>query len=146
MGSNLTDPATLKTLLGDYPQTAALKAGGLRSDRLTLAFSPIEPVFPEFQSMVRRQAYDVSEMAIVTYLIAKSFNKPMVLLPATIYGRFQQPFMIYNDEYGPQTPEGLTGKRVGIRSFTTTTGAWARGILSNDHGLDLSSVNWVTSI
>ena len=84
MGSNVTERVTLKTLLGGYPQTVALKAGELRSDTLTLAFSPIEPVFPEFQSMVRRQAYDVSEMAIVTYLIAKSFNKPMVLLPATI--------------------------------------------------------------
>src|SRR5262249_21877406 len=96
----MADRVTLKALLGDYPHTAALKAGELKSDKLDLDFSPIKPVYTEFQSMVRRQAFDVSEMAIVTYLIAKSFNKPMVLLPATMFGRFQQPFMLYNSQYG----------------------------------------------
>jgi 4,5-dihydroxyphthalate decarboxylase len=41
-------------------------------------------------------------------------------------------------------PADLNGKRVGIRSFTTTTGAWLRGILANDYGVDLGSVDWVT--
>ena len=41
-------------------------------------------------------------------------------------------------------PRDLNGKRVGIRSFTTTTGAWLRGILANDHGVDLDSIDWVT--
>ena len=39
--------------------------------------------------MVREQAFDVSEMAIVTYLMAKSFGKPMVLLPNVVVARFQ---------------------------------------------------------
>ncbi len=39
--------------------------------------------------MVREQAFDVSEMAIVTYLMAKSFSKPMVLLPDVVVARFQ---------------------------------------------------------
>ena len=42
------------------------------------------------------------------------------------------------------TPADLKGKRVGIRSFTTTTGAWIRGILANDYGVDLDSIEWVT--
>jgi 4,5-dihydroxyphthalate decarboxylase len=41
-------------------------------------------------------------------------------------------------------PSDLNGKRVGIRSFTTTTGAWIRGILANDYGVDLASIEWVT--
>ena len=41
-------------------------------------------------------------------------------------------------------PRDLNGKRVGIRSFTTTTGAWLRGILANDYGVDLDSIDWVT--
>ena len=45
---------------------------------------------------------------------------------------------------GSSTPRDLNGKRVGIRSFTTTTGAWLRGILANDHGVDLDSIDWVT--
>jgi 4,5-dihydroxyphthalate decarboxylase len=42
------------------------------------------------------------------------------------------------------TPADLKGKRVGIRSFTTTTGAWLRGMFENDYGLDLASVRWIT--
>ena len=41
-------------------------------------------------------------------------------------------------------PGDLEGKRVGIRSFTTTTGAWVRGILANDYGVNLGKVDWVT--
>src|SRR6202790_5314147 len=76
----------LRTLLGDYPHTAALKAGAIRSDRVALDFIPYSPTNKGFKPMVREQAFDVSEMAIVTYLIARSFDKPMVLLPAVVMG------------------------------------------------------------
>jgi 4,5-dihydroxyphthalate decarboxylase len=94
--------------------------------------------------MVREQAFDVSEMAIVTYLMAKSFGKPMVLLPNVVVTRSQHGHALYNVKHGTLKPADLTGKRVGIRSFTTTTGAWLRGILANDHGVDLNSIDWVT--
>jgi 4,5-dihydroxyphthalate decarboxylase len=94
--------------------------------------------------MVRDGAFDVSEMAIVTYLMAKSFGKPMVLLPSVVVARFQHAHALYNARSGTLTPADLNGKRVGIRSFTTTTGAWLRGILENDYGVDLNSIQWVT--
>jgi 4,5-dihydroxyphthalate decarboxylase len=94
--------------------------------------------------MVREQAFDVSEMAIVTYLMAKSFGKPMVLLPSVVMARFQNAYALYNAKLGTLAPAGLNNKRVGIRSFTTTTGAWLRGILANDYGVDLDSIHWVT--
>ena len=94
--------------------------------------------------MVREGAFDVSEMAIVTYLMAKSFGKPMVLLPNVVVARFQHAHALYNAKSGTLTPADLNGKRVGIRSFTTTTGAWLRGILANDYGVDLDSIDWVT--
>ncbi|MGX9430139.1 MULTISPECIES: substrate-binding domain-containing protein [Bradyrhizobium] len=94
--------------------------------------------------MVREAAFDVSEMAIVTYLMAKSFGKPMVLLPSVVLARFQHAHALYNVKQGTLKPIDLSGKRVGIRSFTTTTGVWVRGILANDYGVDLASIEWVT--
>src|ERR1700704_2221229 len=94
--------------------------------------------------MVRDVAFDVSEMAIVTYLMAKSFGKPMALLPSVVVARFQHAYAVYRAELGTLKPLDLEGKRVGIRSFTTTTGAWLRGILANDYGVDLNSIHWVT--
>src|SRR3954453_10965285 len=134
----------LRTLLGDYPCTAALKNGSIKSDLVTLDFADYSPTHTGFKPMVREQAFDVSEMAIVTYLMAKSVGKPMVLLPCVVMARSQHAFALYNSRRGTLTPADLNNKRVGIRSFTTTTGAWLRGILANDHGVDLGSIDWVT--
>jgi 4,5-dihydroxyphthalate decarboxylase len=134
----------LRTLLGDYACTAALKSGSISSGSVTLDFAGYSPTHTGFKPMVREQAFDVSELAIVTYLMAKSFGKPMVLLPVVVMARSQHAFALVNARYGTLTPAGLNGKRVGIRSFTTTTGAWLRGILANDHGVDLGSIDWVT--
>jgi 4,5-dihydroxyphthalate decarboxylase len=134
----------LRTLLGTHPCTAALKDGSVRSDKVTLDFADYSPTHKGFKPMIREQAFDVSEMAIVTYLMAKSFAKPMVLLPGVVVARFQQPYAVYRAELGDLRPGDLRGKRVGIRSFTTTTGAWLRGILANDYGVDLNSIDWVT--
>jgi 4,5-dihydroxyphthalate decarboxylase len=134
----------LRTLLGDHPCTAALKDGSIRSDLVALDFAEVSPTHKGFKPMVREQAFDVSEMAVVTYLMAKSFGKPMVLLPSVVMARFQHGFALTNAKHGTLAPADLNGKRVGIRSFTTTTGAWLRGILANDYGVDLNSIHWVT--
>ncbi len=142
--SAASEPLRLRTLLATYPHTAPLKNGEVTSARVTLDFQDVKPVWSGFKAMVRRQEFDVAEMAVVTYLIAKSFGKPMVLLPAVMTGRIQHAWAIYNGERGVLTPADLKGKKVGIRSFTTTTGAWLRGMFENDYGLDLASVNWIT--
>jgi 4,5-dihydroxyphthalate decarboxylase len=134
----------LRTLLGDHPCTAALKSGAISSDLVAFDFIDYAPTNKGFKPMVREQAFDVSEMAIVTYLMAKSVGKPMVLLPDVVIARFQHAYALYHTRSGTLTPQDLNGKRVGIRSFTTTTGAWLRGILANDYGVDLSSIDWVT--
>jgi 4,5-dihydroxyphthalate decarboxylase len=134
----------LRTLLGDHPCTTALKNGSVKSDSVTLDFVDYSPTNKGFKPMVRDGAFDVSEMAIVTYLMAKSAGKPMVLLPHVVVARFQHAYALYNAKQGTLKPIDLNGKRVGIRSFTTTTGAWLRGILANDHGVDLESIDWVT--
>src|SRR5436309_11433129 len=134
----------LRTLLGDHPCTAALKNRTIGSDVVAFDFANHSPTHTGFKPMVREQAFDVSEMAIVTYLMARSFGKPMVLLPVVVMARFQHGFALYNARAGTLTPAGLNNKRVGIRSFTTTTGAWMRGTLANDYGVDLDSIDWVT--
>ena len=134
----------LRTLLGDHPGTAALKNGSLKSDLVTFDFAAYSPTNKGFKPMVREAAFDVAEMAIVTYLMAKSFDKPMVLLPNVVVARFQHAYALYNAKLGTLKFADLNNRRIGIRSFTTTTGAWLRGILANDYGVDLDSIDWVT--
>ncbi|WP_027571717.1 ABC transporter substrate-binding protein [Bradyrhizobium sp. WSM1743] len=138
------DRLKLKAVLGSHPHVKAVKSGELRSDLFDLDFVEYTPTNAAFKPMVREQAFDVCEMAIVTYLMAKAHGKPLVLLPATMLGRFQHSYALYNPAQGTLGPTDLEGKRVGIRSFTTTTGAWIRGILANDYGVNLDKVRWVT--
>jgi len=138
------DRLKLKTVLGGHPHVKAVKSGELRSDLFDLDFVEYTPTNAAFKPMVREQAFDVCEMAIVTYLMAKAHGKPLVLLPATMLGRFQHSHALYNPAHRTLRPTDLEGKRVGIRSFTTTTGAWIRGILANDYGVNLDKVKWVT--
>jgi len=138
------DRRRLKAVLGNHPHVKAVKSGELRSELFDLEFIEYTPTNTAFKPMVREQAFDVCEMAIVTYLMAKAHGKPLVLLPATMLGRFQHAYALYNPVQGALGPSGLEGKRVGIRSFTTTTGAWIRGILANDYGVNLDKIKWVT--
>jgi 4,5-dihydroxyphthalate decarboxylase len=135
---------TINVCFGTYPQTKALKEGEIKSDRVAFEFTEINPVNRAFMPMAREQRFDVSEMAIVTYLQAKAYGKPLVLMPATMMGRFHHGTMLYNSERGTLRPEDLPGRTVGVRAFSQTTGAWIRGILWKDYGLDLGSVKWVT--
>jgi 4,5-dihydroxyphthalate decarboxylase len=135
---------TLNVCFGTYPHTRALKDGAIKSDRVAFAFTEIDPVNRAFMPMAREQKFDLSEMAIVTYLQALAYGKPLVLMPATMMGRFQHGTMLYSSAHGTLRPEDLPGRRVGVRAFSQTTGVWIRGILWKDYGLDLGTVKWVT--
>src|ERR1700733_3841317 len=94
---------TLSGCFGNYPWTQALKSGQIKSDRVALELTEINPVYKAFGMMVREQKFDVCEMAIVSYLQGKVYDKPMVLMPATMVGRFQHGTMLYNSERGTVT-------------------------------------------
>ena len=134
----------LKALLGDYPNTLALKRGEVRSSNINFDFADVKVPSTAFKDVVRHLKYDFAELAIVTYLQAKAHGKPLALLPAVVVGTLPHPFLAYNAERGQLTPADLKGRRVGIRAYSVTTAAWIRGILQNDHGVDLDSIKWVT--
>lgn len=138
-----TQVTTLSAALDDYPHTLPLKRGDITSSRVTFGFSDIRPANRFFKPMVRELKFDVSEMAIATYVQAKAYGKPLVLLPATMMGRFQQGTILCNAAR-PLTPNELAGKRIGVRAYSQTTAVWVRGILENDYGVDLGKVHWVT--
>jgi 4,5-dihydroxyphthalate decarboxylase len=134
----------LHTMLGNYPNTKALKSGEIRSDLIDFDFVEVKVANNLFKKVVREAAYDFAELAIVTYLQARTYGKPYVLLPAVVVGRGQHHTIAYNAERGALEPSELAGKRVGVRAYTVTTGTWVRGILAQDYGVDLDKVEWIT--
>ncbi len=127
----------LKTLIADYPVTRQFRT---RTDRFEFARFQ-GSVATMFKRVVRNLEFDVAEMAIMTFLVAKAFNKPYRLLPFVVMARYQHPYLVTDKTL---SPKDLEGKRVGVRSYSVTTGAWIRGILMEDHGVDISRIQWVT--
>jgi 4,5-dihydroxyphthalate decarboxylase len=138
-----TEVVALNAAFDDYPHTLPLKRGEVKSPRLAFNFSDVRPANRFFKPMVRELKFDVSEMAIATYVQAKAYGKPLVLIPASMMGRFQQGTILCRAAQ-PLTPAGLAGKRVGVRSYSQTTAVWVRGILQNDYDVDLTQLQWVT--
>jgi 4,5-dihydroxyphthalate decarboxylase len=130
----------LNTLIGEYPVTKQFLT---HTDKFAFAEAKKNPA-SAFKRTVRNLEFDVSEMAIMTHLIAKAHGKPYRLLPFVVLARYQHPFLVYNAARGALAPEDLHGKRVGVRSYSVTTGAWIRHILAEDHGIDIARIRWIT--
>src|ERR1700748_739899 len=90
----MSGPVVLRSVLSTYPHTAALKSGALGSPKVRLAFEEVEPVHKAFAPMVRHEAYDLCELAVVTALQAIAYGRPVVLLPAVVASRFQRGCLI----------------------------------------------------
>jgi 4,5-dihydroxyphthalate decarboxylase len=137
-------PSVLRTVLATSPLSTPLKRGDIHSPRVELDFVDVAPVHKAFAPMVRRQAYDVCELAIVTCLQAIAYKRPIVALPAVVASRFQRGCLIGYASNGVPLPQDLAGKRIGVRSYTQTTGMWVRAHLAEDYGLATEQIHWVT--
>src|SRR3954454_8034440 len=126
-----SDIQTLQTVIGSYPHTAALKAGEVRPDGVALRFTEVAPIIAAFRRMVRGLEFEVCEMALSTYLVAREHRKPLTAIPVFLVRGFHHDALACNDRAGIETPRDLEGKRVGVRAYTVTTGVWARGILAS---------------
>lgn len=140
----MSQPVHLQTVLKTTALTTPLKDGTLASDQVVLDFTEINPIHKAFAPMVREAAFDISELAIVTALQAIAYQQPVVLLPVVVASRFQRGCLTSYRPHGELTPGQLRGKRIGVRSYTQTTGMWVRAHLVEDAGLATSDVHWIT--
>lgn len=135
-----------KTALVTYPHTEALKTGTVTPRTCRLDFEEVPAIIQAFRRMVRGLEFDVSEMAITTYLTAKAHGKKFTAIPVFPMRAFHHAAILYNTASNIRAPKDLEGKKVGVnRGYTVTTGLWARSILQHEYGVDLSKVTWVLS-
>jgi len=138
------DTAVLRAAIGTTPRTRALKDGALPSPTLRLDFADIPVISRAFAPMVREARYDVSEMAIATFLQARAAGRPLVLLPVVLAARFQQSALLCRAEGDIHGPADLAGRRIGVRAYSQTTGMWLRGIVMEEGGPRPETIRWIT--
>jgi 4,5-dihydroxyphthalate decarboxylase len=136
----------LSAVTGRQGNTAAVMDGEVRPRGFQFDWVDV-PVLPQaFRRMVRTLEFDVSEMAVTTYLCAREHGVRFTALPVFLVRGFHHGAILHNTKAGITGPADLAGRRVGVnRGWTVTTGVWARGILAEEYGLDLGSVQWVRS-
>lgn len=146
--------APLTVVLGDYPHTQALREATARpggSDgpggpgALDCRYVRITPIFAAFARMVRRLEFDICELALATYLQAREAGLPLTLLPAVMSGDTHHHSLSRSSASPPVSPRELAGERVGVRSYSQTSGMWVRGILREEFGVEAADVTWVTT-
>jgi 4,5-dihydroxyphthalate decarboxylase len=136
----------LKTVTRTQGNNKALKDGTVKPRTHEFEFIEVDPLIDAFRRMVRGLEFDVSEMALTTYITAREHGKKMTALPVFLVRAFHHGAILHNVKSGIRTPKDLEGKRVGVnRGYTVTTGVWARSVLQNEFGVDLKKVTWVLS-
>jgi 4,5-dihydroxyphthalate decarboxylase len=120
--------------------------GTVRPDGLELQYVQIDPITSAFRRMVRNLEFDICEMALSTYLCAKSYGKPITAIPVFLKRGFHHGSIVCNVNSGIKTPKDLEGRTIGVnRGYTVTTGLWARGILQTEYGVDLRTITWAAT-
>jgi 4,5-dihydroxyphthalate decarboxylase len=146
--SSLTDATAprvpLSTLLGDYPTTHALRQGVVTSPILSLAFADVAVPNTAFKRAVRDLEFDVAELALMTFLMARSRGVALRLLPVVVFSRNPLPHFVCCPQHRRVTPSQLGGRRVGVRAYTTTTAVWVRELLADQFDVNWNDVTWVT--
>ena len=135
---------SLRTVVGSYPHTAPLRDGRVTSPQVHLEHIVVSPVNRAFRPMVNDLIYDVSEMALVTLMLAHAMNRPLRSLPVVLMRQSAHASLLVRGDSPLQSADDLPGRTIGVRAYTQTTGTWLRGILHDQFGLDLSALSWVT--
>jgi 4,5-dihydroxyphthalate decarboxylase len=133
----------LTTVTRTQGNNQALKDGTVKPKTFAFDFVEVPVLIDAFRRMVRGREFDICELAITTYLCAKEHGKRFTALPIFLMRAFHHGAILYNSKSGIRSPKELEGKKVGVgRGYTVTTGLWARGVLQDEHGVDLSKVTW----
>jgi 4,5-dihydroxyphthalate decarboxylase len=137
---------TLKAAFQTFGHTQALKDRTVRPRSFDFEFEEVPTIIQAFRRMVRGYEFDISEMAITTYICARSYGKRFTALPIFLVRAFHHGAVLYNVKSGIRSPKDLEGKTVGVnRGYTVTTGVWARYILQHEYGVDLNKITWALS-
>ncbi len=140
------NPITLSSCTRFQGNNQALKDGSVQPQGFSFDFQDVPVLIDGFRRMVRGLEFDVSEMALTTYVCARAHGKRMTALPIFLVRAFHHGAILHNTQLGIRSPKDLEGKRVGVnRGYTVTTGLWARQVLQKEHGVDLSRITWVLS-
>ena len=95
-----------------------------------------------FWRQLKYQEFQVGEMSMSSYLIARERGFDMIALPVFPSRRLFHTEISYHVDSGIKKPEDIAGKRFGVGEYQQTAALWQRGILEHDFGVSQHKVHW----
>jgi 4,5-dihydroxyphthalate decarboxylase len=133
---------TISLACWDYDRTRALADGRVAVDGCEVIYHPLV-VEETFFRMLRYRDFDVSEMSLSSYCRSKFLDDPFVAIPVFPSRMFRHGFIFVNDRSAIAQPKDLIGKRVGCPEYQLTAPVWIRGILQDEYGVPVDSVQYL---
>ena len=134
----------LESVIGLYAHTQALRGGIVASNRVTLNLVEYATTNRAFKPAANDLAFEVSELALVTYMLARDLGQPLVGVPIVMMRQPAFASLVCRSDSDISGPKDLEGGVIGVRSYTQTTGVWLRGIIGDEYGVDISKLRWTT--
>ncbi len=136
----------LSLAAGDYESVRALKEGSVAADGVALNVLTDMDSSTRHWRMLRNRDFDVCELSLSSYLVARDQGYELEAIPVFLHRRFRHGFIFVNTAAGIAEPKDLIGKRIGVKTFQTTAILWMRGILEHEYGVPHTSVEWISEL
>ncbi|HSE85295.1 MAG TPA: ABC transporter substrate-binding protein [Candidatus Binatia bacterium] len=127
---------------GDYEIIRALKEGTVKPDGIELTVLTDMTSDIRHWRMIRNHEFDVAELSMSNYLMAKCTGLRFAAIPVFLHRRFRHGFIFLNATKNIRKPTDLIGRKVGLRNFQATANLWIRGILEHEYQLPHRSIQW----
>ena len=131
----------LSFISGLNERVQPLMNGTVRPEGVELVSTYSDPS-ETFWRQLRFQEFEISEMSLSSYLIARSRGMDMIAIPVFPARRFMHAQLSYHVDSGIKQPGDLLGKRIGVGEYQQTASLWTRGVLEHDFGVSQYKVHW----
>jgi 4,5-dihydroxyphthalate decarboxylase len=145
-------PALKLTLaLSHYDRHLPLFDGSVQAEGFDLEIlqvgqsSPLKHGRDRHERMLQNGEFDICELSLSSYLIAKSRSMPFTAIPVFPRRLFSMSQMWVNARAGIASPRDLIGRKVGLSTFQTTLSVLAKGDLQTEYDVPWRQIEWYIS-
>ena len=141
----------LSLALSHYDRHIPLFDGSVVADGVDLQVlevgqsNPLKHGQDRHERMLQKGEFDICELSLSNYLIAKSRGMPFTAIPVFPRRLFSMSQMWINVDSGIKSPHDLIGRRVGLSTFQTTLSVLARGDLQAEYNVPWREIDWYSS-
>ena len=107
--------------------------------------NPLKHGQDRHERMLQKAEFDICELSLSSYLIAKSRGMPFTAIPVFPRRLFSLSQMWVNKNAGIHSPQDLIGRKVGLSTFQTTLSVLAKGDLHAEYNVPWRKIEWYIS-